>query len=150
MVLYIIVNILRLVSNPINSKHDFYSCSTFYHVKNRMKCFIIFRQYKPSEIEALVLHKEVKKETPSPPQQQQQPKKKRSMQQRKLSNPRWWILRPQKDIFYLVRSNSFFSTFGDGWILHSTSSVSVLSTKLNKLQFHTFVGEELNIFVRKK
>jgi hypothetical protein len=57
--------------------------------QDKLKCFIIFRQYKPSEIEALVLHKEVKKETPSPPQQQQQqPKKKRSMQQRKLSNPR--------------------------------------------------------------
>ena len=60
----------------------------------------IFRQYKPADVEALVLRKEeaVKKEQQQPQQQQQQSKKRRviskqqqQQQQRKLSNPRWWI-----------------------------------------------------------
>ena len=54
----------------------------------------IFRQYKPADIEPLVLRKEeVAKKEPQQPQQQQQPAKKRRViskqqQQRKLSNPR--------------------------------------------------------------
>ena len=69
-----------------------------------LQCFniltFIFRQYKPADVEALVLRKEeaVKKEQQQPQQQQQQSKKRRviskqqqQQQQRKLSNPRWWI-----------------------------------------------------------
>jgi len=152
MVLYIIVNVLRLVSNPIKEKLHFYSCSTLYHVNNRINWNVSLFSGNTSHPKSRLWFciKKSKRRLLRLPNNNNNLRRNDqcSNESCQIRDDEFWD--PQKNIFYLVRSNSFFSTFGDGWILHSTSSVSVLSTKLNKLQFHTFVGEELNIFVRKK